>query len=398
MKILIVNTHLRVGGIKAALLNLFSNIDLNTYQVDLLLLTNDDNVKESCSKIPGVNLLEELFFLNIYFTAFREYLQRRDILRIFIKILIYFLSKLIGARGTLLLLLKFEKKLKGYDVAISFANDIWVNGFGGGSNDFVIHNVQAKRKFAWVHNDPYRLGFTKEICQKTYMYFDKIVCVSEACKLKLLEIIPEYDEKLGVVYNMFNIDEIKRKSVESVTDDFEGFNMVTVARINNNQKRIDRIIDCVAELKQEGFRNFKWYIVGDGPDLNWLMEKANEKEVTDIIIFVGNKENPYVYMKNADVFLLSSQYEAQGMVLTESLIVGTPVIVTNYKEAEEFVKHNINGIIIDNSKQGIYQAVKEILVDKRKLSEFRGNISREIINNSQAISQLERLLKEDRNI
>jgi glycosyltransferase involved in cell wall biosynthesis len=292
-----------------------------------------------------------------------------------------------------MLVMLFQRRLGYYDAAISFAHDKWIGGFYGGCNDFVNKKVRAGRKIAWIHNDPTRLGFTEDICEKTYKGFDRIVCVSQACKEKIDEIAPGLMNRSAVVYNMFGIDEIRHKSVECNPYDYEGFKIVTVARMFNLQKRIDRAVECCKMLKNQGISGFRWYIVGDGQDFKWLRGKVAEEGLQDIIVFTGYKSNPYPYMRLADVLVLTSEYEAHGMVLTESIIAGTPVIVTGYREAGEFVKDTLNGIITANSTEGVYAAVKDVLLNKDKLDTFREYIANQELSNDAAIEQFWSVLR-----
>ncbi|MBP1745098.1 MAG: glycosyltransferase, partial [Firmicutes bacterium] len=125
----------------------------------------------------------------------------------------------------------------------------------------------------------------------------------------------------------------------------------------------------------------------DGPDSGWLKEKAAEEGLGEILVFEGHKDNPYPYMRHADVFVLTSRYEAQGMAVTESLIAGTPVIVTDYEEAFEFVQNGHNGIITVNSTDGVYAAVKDMLLHREKLAPLREYISGQQFDNSLALQQ-----------
>jgi len=387
MKMLIANIHMKPGGNRRSLLNLLSNIDLENNEVDLFLFAHKGNVREDIGQIKGIRLLDESFLLNMFYTPLKTYCDKKGILKKVLKKVISFLTRVIGTRKMFMFLMLFQKRLGYYDVAISFAHDKWVGGFYGGCNDFVKKKVSAKRKVAWIHNDPYKLGFTKDICENTYEEFDCIVNVSNACKEKFDEIIPKYKGKSIVVYNMFNAGEIRKMAEEYNPYDYDGFKIVTVARMFNLQKRIDRIIECCRRLKNDGIEGFRWYVVGDGPDKSWLKEKTDSESLQDIVIFEGHKDNPYPYMRHADVFVLTSRYEAQGMVVTESLITGTPVIVTDYEEAFEFVNNKLNGIITVNSTDGVYEAVKDILLHKEKLLPLRKYITKQDFDNILAVEQ-----------
>ncbi|MCS7459891.1 glycosyltransferase [Paenibacillus doosanensis] len=394
MKILIVNSHLNVGGIRSACLNLLRNMENSGVEIDLFLLKVDENAMKDMENIKGVNLKEPYFLVNTFFTPFSDLCKKGGLMGVFLKIILFVIKSILGIRMTLMLILKLSRRIRGYDVAISFSNDIWKNGFAGGSNDFVLKKVEAKHKIAWIHNDPYQLGFNKKICKKTYRHFDFVVNVSNSCKEKFDEIVPEYKLKSKVVYNMFNVNEIRLKSMFKNPYEFEGLKFVTVARINNQQKRIDRIVNTCVRLKNDGISNFKWYIVGDGPDLSWLKEEAGKKGVSEIVDFVGSKSNPYPYIKNADALIQTSEYEAYSMVLLEALTICTPVVSTNYDSACEIVKNGYNGIITENSTNGVYNAVRGIIINDFVLRELRANIEKKGVDNEVAFKQFMGLLSE----
>ena len=61
-------------------------------------------------------------------------------------------------------------------------------------------------------------------------------------------------------------------------------------------------MQITAELKKRGLR-FKWFIIGDGRDLNKLRTMAKEYQVEQEIIFLGMRENPAPYVKSCDLYL-----------------------------------------------------------------------------------------------
>lgn len=394
MKILIANIHMKPGGNRTSLLSLLSNIDLENNEVDLFLFVHDERTTREIAEIKGVRLLGESLPLGMFYTPYKTYEEQKNLPKMAMKKAVSFAARAAGSRMTLLFLMLFQKKLSGYDAAISYAHDKWVGGFYGGCNDFVRRKVSASRKVAWVHNDPYKLAFTREICERTYSGFDCIVNVSNACKEKFDEICPKYRDRSKVVFNMFNSEEIRRLAGEKDPYDDQGFRIVTVARMFNLQKRIDRIIECCRRLRAEGIKGFRWHVVGDGPDIEWLAQKAESESLKEILVFEGHKDNPYPYMRHADVFVLTSRYEAQGMVVTESLITGTPVIVTDYEEAFEFVQNGRTGIITMNSTDGVHAAVRDVLLNREKLDHMREYIARQSFDNSKALEQFWSALKE----
>lgn len=388
-KILIVNTHLRTGGIATSLISLLNELSKsNSYEIDLLVFSSNMDKRYEIPK--NVSILKPPFWLDIWFSHRKDYkslsLQKvlyfmlRIIYRIFSsdKITNFFINKV--------------KKLKGYDVAIAYSNDIYKASTNMGCNDFVIQAVEAKKKVSWVHNDPYKLGFTHESCKKTYGDFDEVINVSYACKSMFDEIIPEYSHKSKVVYNITDFNKIKEKSLNSANPYNEGiFNIVTVARLANSQKRIDRAIDCCKILKDNGFNNFQWHIVGDGPDREMLENLAKEKMVDDVLIFEGRKDNPYPYIYHANIFVLTSDYESFGLVLAESLTVNTPVICTNFPCAKEVIDNN-RGILVDINSEALAAQLINVMKDNSIINKMETYIKENPLSNETALKQFEDVL------
>ena len=138
---------------------------------------------------------------------------------------------------------------------------------------------------------------------------------------------------------------------------------------------------------------FNWYIIGDGPDLNNLKDESKTLNIDQQLHFLGFKENPYPYIKNADCLVLSSAFEAQGMVLTESLILETPVITTDFPAAKEFVKHQVNGIISENSTKSLYSSLECIFTQGDLLLFLKKNCKQNKLKHSnQALEEFKLIL------
>ena len=92
-------------------------------------------------------------------------------------------------------------------------------------------------------------------------------------------------------------------------------------------------------------------------------------------------------MKYADAFVLTSLYEGLSMANVEAQILNTPALVTNYGAADEVVVNNINGIICENSVDGVVEMIKRILVEPALLSKFCQYFIDNPVNNNLALQQ-----------
>ena len=226
----------------------------------------------------------------------------------------------------------YNKNIKGnYDVEIAFLE-------GPITRLFSVKNKNV-RKIAWVHND-ISLVFGKGLKARLKKYLDKkiygkyndLVFVSKEnmCDFdKTYTNLNISDEHKKVIYNYIDKQRIIKKSLEDIDISFkkEDINFVTVSRLVY-QKGIDRIIEIHKKLIESGY-NHKFYVIGDGPEREKLENLIRGNKVENSFFLLGQKENPYPYIKNADYFCLLSRFEGYGMVLEEAKILGKPIIITD---------------------------------------------------------------------
>ncbi len=354
-----------IGGIESSLLNLLNNLNAPEYDIDLCIIGNYisevTQIPKHVNIIKGNRIIE---YCCAEYADMKKYMNRYQLA---CAVTVKVLKRLVGYRRILKMSLLFMKIRGEYDVAISYLNDKFLDVYSGGCDDFIKECVTAKRKIAWIHNDARQHGLTHSICIPKYEAFDYIVNVSQGCKKIFDEIVPEYEYKSKVVTNMLDLSRISLKKSESSPYDDDCFNIVTVARIENRQKRIDRIIDVCEMLKESGIENFRWTIVGDGEDLQTLIESVRSKNLLNNINFVGRKSNTIPYMQHANLFVQTSDYEAYSMVLIEALSVGCPCVVTNYDSAENIITNGANGWIVDRDSRAIYEKVSELIKQPKLL-------------------------------
>lgn len=377
-----------IGGISTSVTNLLKEIH-NKYNVSLCVPSNYISpryeIPQDITIIPGSNVLRDA-------TVSQKSLNWQNPLQKIRRIIVRTIKKLLP-RNVLVNYALDRICIKGeYDVAIAFADEGFDKKYKVGGEDFriVLNNVTAKRKIAWIHNDPKKLGWTPELCEQELSGFDAIVNVSQECKDIFDEIMPSYKNKSWLVYNMYDIERIKRLSFTDITlYNKDKINFVTVARINFNQKKMNRIVEACFRLVEEGYHNFVWNIVGDGPDRNELQQQIVEKKLNDYIIIHGHKTNPYPYIKQADAFVLTSLYEGLPMTVREAEIIGTPILTTNFGSAHEAVVDKYQGMICENSTEGVYVMIKSILDTPNELKKFREYLSNNPVTNCIALSQFE---------
>ncbi|MFJ5791245.1 glycosyltransferase [Lysinibacillus sp. NPDC093197] len=386
MKILFVAQNFQMGGIQKALINTLKEVCVDKqYEIDVFTFGKGELIKDIPSNVQ-VNIGGLL--LQLIATPFYIVKQRKNLWHILLRILCMLIVRVIGSNNFYTLLFKMHRHQKQYHIAISYFNDAPNSYFNQGTNLFVDKFVRADKKFAWIHTDPLRANFNYEICVKTYQNFDRLICVSEACKQNLVNFLPQYQHKIQVVYNFFPIAEIKELAMQYPPFEKGTLDLLSVGRMDNATKRFDLIPHICKLLKESSNNHFHWRIIGDGPDLLFNKQLALELGVEDVVEFVGECHNPYPFIKQSDVLILTSAYEGYPMVVGEALILATPVITTNFAAAGEQIHDGCNGLITNGHVEDLYAVIANVINNGDRLQKMKKYIEENRYTNRKAQEQL----------
>lgn len=388
-EILFAYNAMNIGGSTTSLLSILNRLDYSKYNVDLLL---NENSGELLSEIPSeVNILP----------AARKYSDRRA--EYFHRLLSpkymthFLISKWIAYRDKCDMHgiqyrewkdIEFFRTIdKEYDVAIAFLE--------GDRCKFVARHIKAKRKVAWIHLDYIGAEMEAKYDQDTMCIYDAIVHVSEKCKKSFEYLFPQLKNKTYVIENILVEEYVKRraKEKEAFIVQSSKINLITVCRISFFHKGLDRVIQVLARLKNEGLaEKLCWYIVGDGEDLDTLKNMIITYGLERYIVILGSKVNPYPYLAGMSLFFLPSRFEGKPMAVTEGFMMGLPALVTQYSSACEQVRDDVDGMIVENSEDGIYQGLKYIAEHPEKIEEWKKNVLAYDYSNVEEIKKVEAVI------
>lgn len=151
--------------------------------------------------------------------------------------------------------------------------------------------------------------------------------------------------------------------------DTDNFKIISIGRLDNNQKRYDIMI--------EGFNKFtKMHpeytleIFGKGPDEEAIIEIAKNSEVNYKIHFHGLTINASKELLNAKIFLITSDFEGIPNALLEAMAIGMPVVSTKCSPggAEFLIRDHRDGLLVPcGDSTAIADALSEFATNKNLL-------------------------------
>lgn len=364
-KLLFMIDTLNGGGAEKVLFDILNNFDYKKYQIDLFLIKKEGIYLEKLDKRINVksffdkndNFLKYFFDRKLYKLA-RKY------------------PKLIN------LIIKDE-----YDVSIAFLE----------GRATKILSYKNGKKIAWVHIDLEKhrvLNFEEE--KKYYSYYDRIVGVSNQATNAIKKLYPEISDKCSTIYNPIIVEDIliKAQSNEKVFKDNNKIKIISVGRLAK-QKGFDILLEAHKKLIDEKIEHEVYILGNDGGEQEYLINKIKEYNLENNFFLIGFKENPYAYIKQADIFVSSSRYEGYPLVIMEALTLGKAIIGTKCTGTTELLENGKYGILVEpENVEKLSSAMKNLILNSelRKKYEILSLERRKIFNKNEIFEQIENLI------
>ena len=193
---------------------------------------------------------------------------------------------------------------------------------------------------------------------------DAIVCVSPGVLEDFVNITGLARSRFRVVSNPVVTPELSELASKQLQDEWfpdpSASSILAVGRMTD-QKDFSTLLQAFAQLYQQ--KKCRLLILGEGPKRRELESEIRRLGIEEAVRMPGFVPNPYSYMANADLFVLSSVFEGSPNVLKEALALGTPVVATDCKSGpREILQNGKYGHLVSiRSPQELADAMKQVL-------------------------------------
>ena len=187
---------------------------------------------------------------------------------------------------------------------------------------------------------------------------DKIICQSEEMREDLIGKFGVFRNLTVVINNPVDVDAIRKRSesTESFYDKKSQVNLLAVGKLKY-QKGFDLLLEAMAYTKDS---EIHLTILGDGLEKRSLLQLRDVLGLNASVSFGGLVKNPYRYMVQADLFVLSSRFEGFPNVVLEAMACGKPVVAFECPGGiNEIINNGENGWKIDiGDIRGFAEAIR----------------------------------------
>ena len=394
--IFITSHSLRTDGVSRSLIGLLASIDYAKYDVDLFLILHEGALMRSIP--PDVNLLPEIKKYRSILCPAKEVLRNGYADAIFTKIK----SKRQAARyvkqnninsQNMVYPVYLHKNMvqvlpeitnKQYDLAISFLNPHFITA----------KKIKAHKKLAWIHNDYSKFEFDKKTEVEMWDLYDQIISISDDSTDAFSSQLPELRKKVVLIENILSPktihEEAEKFSVADVMpDEGNSFKILSVGRFVY-QKNFENIPSIADVLRKKGIQ-FKWYLIGFG-DVDLVKTEITKYNLEDTVIILGEKDNPYPYIKACDLYVQPSRFEGKSVSVREAQILFKPVVITAYPTAGSQINDGVDGVIVPLENHACAEGIADLLKNPRRMKHLKHNCEALDFGNEEEIKKIYQFL------
>ena len=298
----------------------------------------------------------------------------------------------------------YDKELLHHLIQFTKRNEIKVvvlNNLLAGYLPYLKRKLPQVKFIAWMHGNPYQLlspNLTSGVKNQTLDSFkkglhlaDQIVCLVEEDKKGFAKLNP----LVRALNNPLTLSVSGRC-------DLNATNLAFLGRMDWQEKGLDYLVEIVQKLPAP----WTLSVGGAGADEEKFLNALKEKGIRHKVNYVGQLDDQGIkdFFEQASMYLMTSRYEGFGLVLTEAMSFGLPILAFEQTGANAILESGKHGILIKNGDVDAMMIEINKLISDKQLRRYYQEKSLKRVQDfkietiaSQWMCLFEELLKEEGN-
>ena len=362
-KILFVSEALWIGGIETALVNLLNRMDYEKYDVTCLVVRGSldiaDRITPKCRLIVADREKTFTFAQPYKFSRLYHLTEESENPSRLHQAMMWAVPAIKWVENRLYIrYIREQMKGEAFDTCVIYSDR---------TAEIAVRAVKADKYLLFYHHGAMRREYHDEI---GYRKSEKIITVSEKTLDALKAFRPKYADKIVVIHNIVDIENVIKKSKEILARSFpeEQFNLVSCGRLSE-AKGYDWAIQAMRSLLDKGYSDLHWWIVGGGADEEKLRRQIKDAGIGDHFHLLGMQNNPYPYIADADLYIQPSRYENYSVVILEAMALCKPILAT-IPAAEMQIVSGENGLLCEADPRSIAESIEYLYLHREEREKY----------------------------
>lgn len=220
-----------------------------------------------------------------------------------------------------------------------------------------------------------------------------IISVSKKCRDIFVEIFPEEEAKISVMYNVLPFEMYKNIPADTkvISNEKTYYKLLSISRLDP-YKGLDLAVGALEILLKKGIK-IKWFVLGDGNYRKEIEKLISSKGLQNYFILLGPHINTAAFIYESDIIVHPSRFEGKSNVVDEAKYLLKPIIATNYNTVQEQLTHEKTGLISDMNSESLALYIQKMLSNDKLKKVIRKNLFESRYNDKSSLELFYKVIK-----
>ncbi|PGM89981.1 hypothetical protein CN958_22810 [Bacillus cereus] len=218
-------------------------------------------------------------------------------------------------------------------------------------------------------------AFTEGVPHKKRIFYSLLEKMAGIVSTGIIT-VSHYDYQLAIQKKIIALEKIKvihngvpdSTKLQQVSSNNKQIQLIMIARFSE-PKDHRSLVDVLSTLET---KDWNICFVGEGPLKKEIELEVKKRNLSNQVIFLGNRDDIPEMLARSQIFILTSDWEGLPLSVIEAMCSGLPVIASNVGGLEELVQDGKTGFLIEKGNKKMLREKITLLMENSELREQMG--------------------------